>query len=164
MDEKMIRLIDTQYNELFTLPDGGSITVTHTNGEQYVGICKYLDETHFDINGNCYHQMQFAEMLDRSGAKVEIEKEPEMVGGYYRITHRIPVGNKIYVLGHSPMSPQPYATWQAYRDVPGKDYGHYWSNRSDAWSDLLCRANAERTGKHYDHTKKYKQKNRDDAR
>ncbi len=39
-----------------------------------------------------------------------------------------------------------------------------WSSRSDAWSDLLCRADAERTGKPYDHTKRYKQKDRDDAR
>ena len=164
MDEKFIRFIDSRYNELFTIPDGGSIVVTTPNGEQYVGVCKYLDETHLDVNGRCYHICEFAEVLERNGSKVEPEKEPEMVGGYYRITHRIPVGDKVHVMGHSPTSPQPYATWQAYRDRPGKDWGHYWSNRSDAWSDLLCRADAERTGKSYDHTKKNKQKNRDDAR
>ena len=163
MDTKMIRFIDSQYNELFKLPDGGSIVVSIPNGEQYVGVCKYLDEMHFDVNGRCYHICEFAETLERNGSTVEPEKEPEMVGSY-RITHRIPVGNKIYVMGHSPEAAQPYATWQAFRDVPGKEWGHYWSKRSDAWADLICRADAEHTGIPYDHTKKYKQKNRDDAR
>ena len=163
MDTKMIRFIDSSYNELFTIPDGGSIVVTHTNGEQYIGVCKYLDETHYEINNSCYHACQHAEIMERNGSKVEPEIEPEMVGSY-RIMHRIPVGNKVYVMGHSPASPQPYATWQAYRDISDKDWGHYWANRSDAWSDLLCRADAERTGKSYDHTKRYKQKSRDDAR
>ena len=160
---EMIRFIDTQYNELFAIPDGGSIVITHPNGDQYIGECKYLDDTHFEINGSCYHQMQFAESTERNGAKVEPEKEPEMVGSY-RITHRIPVGDKVYVMGHSTNAAAPYATWQAYRDVPGKDFGHYWSNRADAWDDLKCRAEAERTGKPYDHTKRYHHKNRDDAR
>jgi hypothetical protein len=164
MEEKMIRFIDPQYNTLFKIPDGGSIVVTRPNGEQSIGICKYLDETHVAVNGSCYHICQFAEIQQRNGATVEPEKEPEMVGGHYRIIHRIPVGDKVYVLGHSPTAVQPYATWQAYRDKPGKDYGHYWSNRSDAWSDLLCRADAERTGKPYDHTKRYTQKKREDAR
>ena len=162
-DDRMIRFITSDYKDLFQLPDGGSIVVTHENGEQYVGICKFLDETHTEINGNCYHICQFAEMLERNGSKAEPEKEPEMVGSY-RVTHRIPVNDKIYVFGHNPKAAQPYGTWQAYRDVPGKDWGHYWTNKSDAWSDLLLRADAERTGKHYDHTKRYKQKNRDDAR
>jgi hypothetical protein len=164
MAEKTIRFIDTQYNTLFTIPDGGSIVVTRPSGEQYVGVCKYLDDTHLSVNGSCFHICEFAEIQERNGCTVEQEKEPEMVGGSYRIIHRIPVGDKVYVMGHSPKAAQPYATWQAYRDSPGKDWGHYWSNRSDAWGDLLCRADAERTGKPYDHTKRYKQKNRDDAR
>lgn len=164
MDGKMIRFIDSQYNELFTIPDGGSIVVTRPSGEQYIGVCKYLDETHVSVNGSCYHLCQFAEILERNGSKVEAENEPEMVGKYYRITNRIPVGNKVFVMGHSPTSPQPYATWQAYSDKPGKDWGHFWTKREDAWSDLLCRADAERTGIPYDYTQKFKQKNRDDAR
>ncbi len=165
MDEKMIRFIDPEYNTLFTIPDGGAIVVTRPNGEQYIGVCKYIDPTHFEIEGgSCFHIAQFSEIQARNGSTVEPEKEPEIVGGHYRITNRIPVGDKVYVMGHSPTAPQPFATWQAYRDAPGKDYGHYWTKRSDAWSDLLCRADSERTGKPYDHTQRYKQKNRDDAR
>jgi hypothetical protein len=164
MAEKMIRFIDPHYNTLFTLPDGGSIVVTRPSGEQYVGVCKYLDETHLSVNGSTYHICEFAEIQERIGSTVEPETEPEMVGGRYRIIHRIPVGDKIYVMGHSPKAAQPYATWQAYCDSPGKDWGHYWSSRSDAWGDLLCRADAERTGIPYDHTKRFKQKSRDDVR
>lgn len=163
MDGKMIRFIDSQYNELFTIPDGGSIVVSRSNGEQTVGVCKYLDETHFEANGICYHICQFAEIQERNDFKYEPENEPEMVDSY-RITNRIPVGNKTFVLGHSPKAVEPYATWQAYRDKPGKDLGHYWTNRSDAWTDLQRRANAERTGIPYDHTKKYIERNREDAR
>ena len=97
MDEKMIRFIDPHYNTLFTIPDGGAIVVTRPNGEQYVGICKYIDETHCEVNGSCFHIMQFAEVQARNGSTVEPEKEPELVGGHYRITNRIPVGDKVYV-------------------------------------------------------------------
>ena len=163
MDDRRIRFIDSKYNELFTIPDGGSIVIKHPNGEEYVGECKYIDEAHFAIRGSCYHICQFAESQERSGATVEIEKEPEMVGGY-RITHRVPVGNKVYMMGHNPNAASPYATWQAYRDKPGKDWGHYWTSKSIAFDDLHCRAEAERTGKPYDHTQKHGQKNREDTR
>ena len=94
---------------------------------------------------------------------IEIEKEPDMADSY-RIIRRIPVGDKVYVMGHSPEAAEPYVTWQGYRDIPDKHWGHNWPKSSEAWSDLLCRADAERTGIPYDQTKKYKNKNRDDAR
>jgi len=157
MDEKKIRFIDSQYNELFTIPDGGSIVVTIPDGGQYIGVCKYLDETHFEINGSRCHIQQFAETLEDNDSKVVPEKEPEMVENY-RIIRRIPVGDKVYVMGYSPTSPQPYVTWQAHRNIPGKEWGHYWSNYLKANTDLICRADAERTGIPYDHTKENKQK------
>jgi hypothetical protein len=73
-DGKDIRFIDSEYNTLFTVPDGGAIVVTRENGEQRVGICKYIDNTHFSVNGNCYHIHQFAAQTERNGSKVEIEK------------------------------------------------------------------------------------------
>jgi len=94
MDEKKMRFIDSQYNELFTIPDGGSIVVTIPDGGQYIGVCKYLDETHFEINGSRCHIQQFAETLEHNDSKVAPEKEPEMVKNY-RIIRRIPVGDKV---------------------------------------------------------------------
>lgn len=93
------------------------------------------------------------------------KKAPEMVSSF-QIIKRIPVGDKVYVLGHSPQAVQPFATWQSYADKSkGYDWGHFWSNRKIAEKDLRCRAEAERTGKHYDYTKLQKQqKNHKDAR
>jgi len=58
----------------------------------------------------------------------------------------------VFVLAHNPDAPSPFVTWQGYRDVPGYDWGHYYSQRSDAHGDLLRRSHAERTGIPYDYT------------
>jgi hypothetical protein len=148
----MIRFITSDCKELFKLPDGGSIVVTLSNGEQYVGDCKYLDEMHMEVDGECFHICQFAELQERNGAKVEPEKEPEMVGNY-RVKYRIPVDDKVFIMGHNPKSPSRYVTWQGFAGQTGVyESAHYWKTRTTAWSDLLCRADAERSGKPYDHT------------
>lgn len=156
---KKIRFIDSNYNELFRIPDGGRIVVTRPMGEMYpnfqeqwVGTCKFLDEYHTEINGECYHICQFAEIQERIGAVVKPEIEPEMVGSY-RINARTFVGDKIFKFGHNPNAVQPYATWQSYKDNPdSNDWGHYWSDKSAARTDFFRRADAERTGRSYDHT------------
>jgi hypothetical protein len=162
---KEIRFIDPNYKELFRISDGGSIVVTRPMGEMYsgvqeqwVGTCKFLDECHTEIDGECYHICQFAEIQARIGSTYEPETEPEMVGSY-RIIQRVFVGEKVYELGHSAEAVQKYATWQGYKDKSlGHDWGHYWSSRSDALGDLLRRADSERTGKPYDYTKYAKQR------
>ncbi|MDL2225057.1 hypothetical protein LJC20_02465 [Eubacteriales bacterium OttesenSCG-928-M02] len=155
--DKEIRFIDPNYNELFRIPDGGNVVITHPGGEQGVNTCKYIDDTHFYLDGECLHICQFAEIMMSNGSMVEPEKEPELVGNYH-IIRRIPVNDKVYVMGHNPDAAQPYATWQGYRDTPDKDWGHYFSKRADAWGDLLCRADAERTGVPYDYTKQGNEK------
>jgi len=160
---KGILFIDSNYNELFRVPDGGRIVVTRPEGEIYPGVqeewvgdCRYLDGTHVEINGECYHICQFAELQERIGAVVEPEVEPEMVGGHYRVTRRAYVGGKVFKLGESPGAPSPYATWQGYRDSPRCDWGHYWQDRQSAAADLLRRQESERLGIPYDHTKPYR--------
>ncbi len=156
---KEIRFIDSNYNELFRIPDGGRIVVTRPMGEMYPGVqeewighCRYLDEVHVSINNECYHICQFAEIQQRIGAVVRPELEPEMVANY-RITHRTTVGDKIFKFGVNPRAVQSYATWQGYTDpARGNDWGHYWSDKRTAEHDLFLRADAERTGKSYDHT------------
>lgn len=74
MKEKMIRFIDSHYNELFSIPDGGKIIITRPDmGETFIRDCKYLDETHTDIGNNCYHICQFAERMENIGATYEPE-------------------------------------------------------------------------------------------
>lgn len=171
-ENKNIRFIDPHYNELFTIPDGGRIVVTRPISEMYpgvqeqwIGICKFIDEYHTEINGECYHICQFAEIQERIGATYAPEAEPEIVGNY-RINARTFVGDKIFKFGNNPNAVQPYATWQSYKNNPTRnDFGHYWSDKSTARTDFFRRAEAERTGKSYDHTKLYKQRSdRDDAR
>jgi hypothetical protein len=164
-DCKEIRFITSEYKELFRIPDGGSIVVTRPDGEEYIAECKYLDETHFSANGNCYHICQFAEIQERNGATVKPETEPEIKAGY-RIIQRTYVGHKVFKLGHNPKAAAKYVTWQSYNSYPNSyDWGHYWSDKSTAATDLFRRADAERRGVSYDHTKAYKQpKKRNDAR
>ena len=39
-----IRFIDSRYKELFRLPDGGNIVITHTDGEKIKAYCRYIGE------------------------------------------------------------------------------------------------------------------------
>ena len=160
-----IRFITPDYKELFRIPDGWSIVITRPEGEEYIVECKYLDETHFEANGNCYHICQFAEIQERNGATVKSEIEPEINQGY-RIIQRNYINDKVFKLGVNPNAVQKYVTWQSYPDNPKRyDWGHYWSNRITANTDLFRRTNAEQTGKVYDYTKLAKQqKNRDNSR
>ena len=162
---KMIRFITSDYKELFQIPDGGSIVVTRPEGEEYIAECKYLDETHFSANGNCYHICQFAEIQERNGATVKPEAEPEINGGY-RVIQRNAARNKVFKLAVNPNAVLKYVTWQSYRDnLKSNDWGHYWNDKSTAQRDLFLRTDAERTGKSYDHTTLIKpKKERNDAR
>ncbi|WMJ22882.1 hypothetical protein RBG61_12940 [Paludicola sp. MB14-C6] len=62
-----IRFIDSHYKDLFTIPDGGKITITLSNGERMSKICRYLDEYHTDIGGRSYHICEFAECMEKNG-------------------------------------------------------------------------------------------------
>lgn len=161
---KNIRFINSDYKELFRIPDGGYITITLNNGEQLVRKCKFHGECHVDVGNSVYHICEFAERMEKNGNIYEPCPEPEVVHGY-TITDRMPVGNIVFVLAHNPEAAQPWVTWQGSKSSLGYDWGHYWSNRSDAWTDCFRRADAERTGTSYDHTEVNKQRqDRDNAR
>ena len=67
MDKKEIRFIDSHYNELFRIPDGGQIMITTSSGDKIRANCKYIDEYHTDIDGRCYHICQWAELNEQNG-------------------------------------------------------------------------------------------------
>ena len=67
MDNKEIRFIDSHYNELFRIPDGGKIEITYENGEKHIRECKYIDDYHTKIGNNTFHICQFAETMERTG-------------------------------------------------------------------------------------------------
>ena len=78
-NNNMIRFIDSGYRELFKIPDGGSIRITYPPGDEREPVtraCKFLDETHFETlgrGGDIYHICQFAEIMERIGARYEPE-------------------------------------------------------------------------------------------
>ena len=74
MSDKTIRFIDSDYRELFQVPDGASITVTYSPGDDRGTItrpCKYLDEMHVRIGTYDYHICEFAEAAQRAGTVYE---------------------------------------------------------------------------------------------
>jgi hypothetical protein len=72
--EKMIRFIDSHYNPLFYIPDGGNVVLTYSDGEKAVRPCKFLDEYHTQVGYNVYHICQFAELMEQNGTSYEPEK------------------------------------------------------------------------------------------
>jgi len=164
LEGKKIRFISSHYEELFRIPDGGYITITRDDGEQLIRRCKFLDECHLYVGSEPLHICQFAEIQERNGSTYEPCPKPEIVEGYV-ITDRMPVRDKVFVLAHNPDAVQPWVTWLGRNDLPGYALGHYWKSHSDAWTDYFRRADAERTGQVYDHTKLMKQRqDRSDAR
>ena len=83
MDKKTIRFIDSHYNDLFHIPDGGRIKIIQYNGEELIRQCKYIDDYHLSIHkegdeyGNTFHICEFAEICERNGNTYEpvIENE-----------------------------------------------------------------------------------------
>lgn len=66
---KRIRFIDSSYNFLFSVPDGANITITYEGGEKITRPCKFLDEYHTKIGSSILHICEFAEKMERIGAK-----------------------------------------------------------------------------------------------
>lgn len=72
-----IRFIDSSYKELFRTPDGGKIVITSSWNEKSERACRFIDEYHTEVGSNLYHICEFAEMMERNGAKYE-PKQPNM--------------------------------------------------------------------------------------
>jgi len=162
MDDKIIRFIDTQYNELFRIPDGGYVQIEYPDGNTKIRQCHYNDATHTIVGTTLYHIHQIADSLEKAGGTVAPVAKPETVHGYM-ITDRTYIGDISIVLAHNPSAVQPYVTWQGHRQHEGYDWGHYYSKRMDAERDFFLRADAQRTGAPYEPYRPERQ-NRDDAR
>ncbi len=67
-DGGMIRFIDSGYNTLFHVPDGGNIILTAFDDGRRVLPCRYIDASHAQIGGETFHICQFAEFQERAGA------------------------------------------------------------------------------------------------
>ncbi|MBU5463007.1 hypothetical protein [Lachnoclostridium sp. MSJ-17] len=66
--KKGIRFIDSGYNDLFILPDGGTIQISYLNDKPEQRVCRYIDPYHVEIGNNLYHICEFAERMENIGA------------------------------------------------------------------------------------------------
>ena len=62
-----IRFINSDYQELFRLPDGGKIKIRYAWGETVEKTCRYLDDYHVEIGTTIYHIAEFAERMEQNG-------------------------------------------------------------------------------------------------
>ena len=67
---KGIRFITPHYREIFRIPDGDKIKITHLDGERSYKTCRYIDDYHTEVGDRLYHICEFAELMERNGSKV----------------------------------------------------------------------------------------------
>ena len=61
-----ICMTDSVGKALFSVPDGGIIHMLYGNGEDYFAVCRYLDETHAEIDGVKYAVREFAQRMEQN--------------------------------------------------------------------------------------------------
>ena len=79
-----IRFINSSYDELFRIPDGGIIEVEYPDRIVYAK-CAYIDDYHAYIGNEVYHMCQFAEALERDGGVCRPEPVLEAEKAAWRI-------------------------------------------------------------------------------
>lgn len=72
---KEIRFINSSYNDMFRISDGETIQIDFPK-ETVIKPCKYIDDYHTKIGNEVFHICQFAEIMERVGAKYLKELEP----------------------------------------------------------------------------------------
>ena len=78
---KDIRLINSHYDDLYRIPDGGVVQADYPDGRSFTARLEHLDDYHFDMGGlgNVFHICQFAEVMERNHADFypEIQTQDE---------------------------------------------------------------------------------------
>ena len=69
-----IRFINSSYDTLFRIPDGGTIEVRFPD-RVYTAKCGYIDDYHTRVGYSVFHICEFAEMIERQGGRVRPEPE-----------------------------------------------------------------------------------------
>lgn len=115
MTAPMIRFIDTRYNDLFTLQDGGLITEMRLDGTTNTYQCYYLDDYHTKIGRNVFHIHEYAKHMEAIGARYfPTQPKEKDVMDYYEI-YQIPdrmntdYGFCTYAEARTKIKPEDYA-------------------------------------------------------
>ncbi len=85
---KGIRFITPDYKDKFRLADGDRIWITSPNGENTTHSCRYIDETHVQVDKTIYHICEFAELMARQANMITSLRAslPDKCYGYLRST------------------------------------------------------------------------------
>ena len=72
--ERGISFITPDYKEKFRVADGERIRIIGADGNFRDRICRYIDDTHFEtegeFGGTLYHICEFAELCEQTGSQV----------------------------------------------------------------------------------------------
>lgn len=72
-----IRFVDSRYNDLFMLPNGGFIQMKYPE-ETVLKQCVFIDPYHTQVGNSVFHICEYAECMKRRGAIYQ--PEPEIMG------------------------------------------------------------------------------------
>jgi len=118
---RQIRFIDSDYNTLFHVPDGGSVILTSFDDKNQKLLCRYIDDVHAMIGGSTYHICEFAEIAERNGSVYAPEhpQEGDICDTYtiYQIrdTRAVPYSYEPFSVAKAKLRMSDYA--RAYRGV-----------------------------------------------
>ena len=89
MDEKehSIRFINSSYDTLFRIPDGGTVEVQFPD-RKFSAKCEYIDDYHTLVSDSVFHICEFAEMVERQHGSVRPEPETELDQAAWQLGHR----------------------------------------------------------------------------
>lgn len=82
-----IRFITSSYDELFRIPDGGTVKVQYPD-RSFIAKCEYVDDYHTRIGTELFHICQFAEILEKAGATVQPEPEIFRREAAWQLNHK----------------------------------------------------------------------------
>ena len=89
MDEKehSIRFINSGYDTLFRIPDGGTVEVRFPD-RTFTAKCEYLDDYHTKVGDTVFHICEFAELLEHQSGTVHPEPEITADEAAWQLGHR----------------------------------------------------------------------------
>ena len=82
-----IRFINSNYDTLFRIPDGGNVEIRFPDNV-FSARCEYLDDYHTKIGDTVFHICEFAELLERQNGSVRPEPETALDKAAWQLSHR----------------------------------------------------------------------------
>jgi hypothetical protein len=98
--ERGIRFITPDYKEKFRIADGDKIRIIRSDGEKNDRVCRYIDETHFELGEGSmglFHICEFAEKMEAANTQAIIPLRaslPDKCFSYLESTGEMIVINK----------------------------------------------------------------------